>query len=88
MQQFDPDLARQMRRASTSVALNAIEGWHSHAGHRVERFHKAMGSGRETIGCLDIAVAVGYLTEREVEADLDRLDHIVAVLWRLSKRRK
>jgi four helix bundle protein len=88
VQQHDPDLARQMRRASSSVALNGLEGWHSRAGHRIERFHNSMGSARETLGCLDLSAAVGYLTEAEVAADLDRLDHIVAVMWKLSKRRK
>ena len=88
VQQHDPDLARQMRRAGTSVVLNMVEGWHSLAGHRVARFHTAMGSARETMACLDVAVALGYLTEAEVLEDRDRIDHIVAVAWRLSRRRK
>ena len=88
VQRHDPDLARQMRRACTSVPLNAVEGWHAQGGHRGARFHTVMGSARETTACLDISVALGYLTQAEVAADLDRLDHIVAVFWRLSKTRK
>jgi four helix bundle protein len=88
VQQHDADLARQMRRACTSVPLNMVEGWHGLGGNRVARFHTAMGSARETLACLDVAVAVGYLSNREVGDDLDRIDHIVAVLWRLSRARK
>ena len=86
--QHDADLARQMKRAATSVPLNGVEGWHSLGGNRVVRFHSAMGSARETFACLDVAVACGYLSEGEVSADHDRLDHIVAVMWRLSRVRK
>ena len=88
VQRYDADLARQMKRASCSVVLNAVEGWHSYSGNRVVRFHSAMASARETVACLDISVACGYLREAEVSVELDRLDHIVAVMWRLSKTRK
>ena len=88
VQQHDPDLARQMRRACTSVPLNMVEGWHAVAGNRVARFQTAMCEARETHACLDVSVANGYLSQDEVVADLDRIDHIVAVAWRLARRRK
>ena len=88
VQQFDPDLARQMRKAATSVPLNMAEGWHAVAGNRIVRFQTAMTESRETIACLDTSVAVGYLSDAEVAVDLDRLDHIVAVMWKLARRRK
>jgi four helix bundle protein len=88
VQQHDPDLARQMRRACMSVALNMLEGWHARAGNRVARFGIAMSEARETVGCLDVSAAVGYLTDAEIAEDLDRLDHIVAVLWKLSRTRR
>jgi four helix bundle protein len=88
VQQHDPDLARQMRRACQSVALNMLEGWHGRAGNRIARFHDAMGSARETVGCLHIAAAVGYLRDDEVSVDLDSLDHFVAVLWKLSRTKR
>ena len=86
VQQFDPDLARQMRRASSSVVLNMAEGWHSRAGNRVARFDNAMASARETVSAIELSVCVGFLMQVEVDADLDRLDHVVAVLWKLAKR--
>jgi four helix bundle protein len=88
VQQYDPDLARQMRRACTSVPLNMAEGWHAVAGNRVARFNTAISEARETVSCLDVSVAVGYLADAEVGMDLDRLDHIVATLWKLSRARK
>ena len=75
----DKDLARQLRRASTSIALNCSEGSGSHGGTRKERYRNALGSARETGACLDAALALGYL--EGVDASLlDRLDHVRAVL--------
>jgi four helix bundle protein len=88
VQQHDPDLGRQMRKACTSVPLNAVEGWHSYGGNRIARFHTAMGSARETLACIDASVACGYLHESEVTVQRDQLDHIVAVMWKLSRPRK
>ncbi len=75
----DGDLARQLRRAAASVALNVSEGSGSHAGTRRERYRNALGSARETGACLDAAMALGYLDGVD-EALLDRLDHVRAAL--------
>jgi four helix bundle protein len=75
----DRDLARQLRRASASVALNMQEGGGSHGGTRLERYRNALGSARETGACLDVAQALGYVSGID-EGLLDRLDHIRAVL--------
>jgi four helix bundle protein len=77
----DKDLARQLRRAATSIALNCSEGSGSNGGTRRERYRNALGSARETGACLDAALALGYL--EAVDASLlDRLDHVRAVLVR------
>jgi four helix bundle protein len=88
VQQHDPDLARQMKRSSSSVPLNAVEGWHAYGGNRIVRFTSAMTEARETIATLDVSVACGYLEAAEVERELDRLDHIAATMWKLCRRRK
>src|SRR5579863_6984368 len=75
----DRDLARQLRRASTSVALNTGEGSGSSGGTRRERYRNALGSARETGACLDVAIACGYVGEIDA-ALLDRLDLVRAVL--------
>jgi four helix bundle protein len=75
----DRDLARQLRRAASSIALNVSEGSGSHGGTRRERYRNALGSARETGACLDVALAFGYV--EEVNADLlDALDHVRATL--------
>ena len=88
VQRQEPDLARQMRRCSASVPLNLAEAWHARAGNRTARFDSAIQEAREAIASLDVSVACGYLTQMEASRDLDRLDHIVAACWRLSRARR
>src|ERR1019366_1207930 len=79
IERHDRDLARQLRRASASVALNVAEGSGSRGGTRRERYHNALGSARETGACLDVAEALGYVAR--VDASVrDRLDHVRATL--------
>jgi four helix bundle protein len=79
----DPDLARQMRRATTSVALNTAEGMGSRGKNREVRYHSALGSMRETLSCIEVSLALGYV-EGVDEALLDRIDRVLATLHRLS----
>ena len=88
VQEHDADLARQMRRAVVSVPLNMQEGLYSRGGNRAARFHDAMGSAKETMACLDVSVAAEYLPIESVPADLERIDHIVATLWKMSGQRR
>lgn len=81
----DRDLGRQMRRASSSIALGVAEGMYSRGGNRAARFHSALGSARETLACLEVAVALGYL-DRADAAATDRLDRIIGTLVRLVHR--
>ena len=75
----DRDLARQLRRAASSVALNVSEGSGSNGGTRRERYRNALGSARETGACIDVALAFGYV--ESVDAGLlDALDHVRATL--------
>ena len=80
----DRDLARQLRRAASSVALNLGEGSGSYGGTRRERYRNALGSARETGSCLDVAVACGYVGS--VDAGLlDRLDKVRATLAKVAR---
>ena len=80
--QQDADLARQMRRALTSIPLNIAEGERRWNGHGRQRFETAMGSANEVAACLRVADALGYV---EVDAALlDGLDKIARTLRRLS----
>ena len=80
----DRDLARQLRRASTSVLLNCGEGSGTSGGSRMERYRTALGSARETTACIDAARALGYV--QEVDAVLlDKLDRVRGTLVKLTR---
>jgi four helix bundle protein len=83
----DGDLARQMRRAVVSVALNTAEGMGNTAGHKRQRYQTALGSAREVLACIHVAQALRYIEQVEA-ALLDRLDHVIATLVRLAQRRR
>ena len=84
IERSDRDLARQLRRAPSSVALNISEGSGSSAGTRKERYRNALGSARETGACLDVALACRYL-EAIDPALLDRLDRVRATLVKVAR---
>ncbi|TNF23531.1 MAG: four helix bundle protein [Deltaproteobacteria bacterium] len=80
----DPDLARQLRRASVSVPLNIAEGSGSRGRNRTARYSDALGSARETRACLDVAAATGYIEALAPEVGA-RLDHVIGVLVNLTR---
>jgi four helix bundle protein len=82
IESHDRDLARQLRRCASSIALNVSEGSGSRAGTRRERYRNALGSARETGACLDVAVALGYVDEIDAEM-LAQLDQVRATLFRI-----
>ena len=79
----DPDLARQMRRAASSVALNVSEGMYSRGKNRGARYHNAMGSMQETRSCIDVGVVLGYIDGVDGSL-LDQIDRIQATLFKLT----
>ena len=82
IEKHDRDLARQLRRASTSVLLKVGEGSGTKGGSRMERYRTALGSARETTACIDAAVALGYVQCVDPVL-LDKLDRVRATLVRL-----
>lgn len=86
IERVDRDLGRQLRRSCTSVPLNLAEGLHSRGRNQNARFHDAMASARETMAGLQVSVAAGYIAATATHDVLDRLDHIVATLWKLIHR--
>jgi len=79
IQRNDPDLARQLRRAASSVALNLAEGSGSAGGVRRARYLTALGSARETLSCLQVGEALGYV-EAIPESVLARLHRVIGTL--------
>ena len=66
----DADLARQARRAATSIALQLAEGSGSAGGNPRRYYRYAHASARETRQCIGVALAWGYMDQ----ATADRLD--------------
>ena len=83
IERSDPDLAKQLRRSSSSVPLNLAEGGYSHKGNRKARYFTALGSANEVRSTLQVASAVGLLQANP--ALDDRLDKIIATLWKLTR---
>ena len=86
IEKHDPDLARQMRKALASVGLNTAEGMGNTGGHKRQRYQTALGSARESLGCIHVAQAMRYIGEVDATT-LDVIDHVIATLVKLSRRR-
>ena len=79
----DPDLARQLRRASSSVALNCSEGMYARGRSRTNCYNIALREMREAYAALEVAVRLRYLPPLAEELE-DRIQRIVGTLYRLS----
>ena len=77
----DPDLGRQLRRASSSVVLNMAEGSGSFGRVRTVRYRTALGSARETVACLRVAEACAYVDALHPQL-FDTLDCVIGTLVR------
>lgn len=64
------------------MALNISEGMGSRGRLRQVRYHTALGSARETLACLEVAEAFGYVAEVDA-AIRTRMDRIIGTLVKL-----
>src|SRR5512140_340496 len=70
----DPDLAKQLRRSASSMALNTAEGSGSQGGNIRARFRDALASTQETRANLDVAEVWVYIAvDPQLRDDLDRI---------------
>lgn len=88
IRRHDADLARQMRRAVNSIALNVSEGERRVGGDATHHFNIAAGSAKEAQRCLLNAEAWGYLTTEAIAEALRHLDRELGLLWGLSRGRR
>jgi len=88
VQRGDGDLARQLRKAAGSIALNVSEGERRRGKDRLHHFRVAAGSAKETVAALRVACAWGYLDDDEVAPALALLDRELGLLWGLTERRQ
>lgn len=82
----DRDLASQLRRAVSSVALNLAEGFGNGMGNSRLRFESARGSLYEAQAGLRLAVAWGYLERERCGAPLQRMDALAGRIYGLMRR--
>ncbi len=85
LERRDPDLARQVRRAAASVALNIGEGRRRNGKDRIHLWRVAAGSADEVATAMRVAEAFGYLRGGDVAAPLKLCDRVLAMLWRLTR---
>ena len=81
----DPDLARQLRRAAHSIALNITEGRQRVGKDRAHLYRVALGSAAETQAIVQIALGWGWLQPPAVADALATIDRVRAMLWRLTR---
>jgi four helix bundle protein len=82
--QFDGDLARQIRRAANSVALNVAEGRRRAGRDRLHLWRVAAGSADEVVAALKAAVGWDHLDDDAIAEPLALLDRILAMLHKLT----
>lgn len=82
----DRSLAEQLMRAASSVALNLAEGELSDPGNQRARFFTAAGSASESRAALRVAVGWRHIRPEDAASARARLDHIIAILWKLTHR--
>ena len=58
---YDRDLAKQLRRSSSSVVLSLGEGMHSRGGHRTNAYGVALREMGESCSALQAAQIHGYV---------------------------
>jgi four helix bundle protein len=86
IKRHDRDLADQIQRAASSVALNLSEGQRRTAGNQRNHYETAHGSANEVKGALDLAEAWGWLGDTEVPRKT--LDRLLGLLWGLTHPHK
>jgi four helix bundle protein len=74
-----------LRRAASSIGLNAAEAAFSDPGNRRARLFTAAGSAGETQHALRQAIAWRHVTEDQAAPALALVRRIVAILWRMTR---
>jgi hypothetical protein len=65
-----------------ALALILAVGMYSRGQNRNARYHSALGSARETLACLEVAEAFGYLGAAEAGLR-EQLDRVMGTLVKL-----
>ena len=79
----DPDLARQLKRASRSVVLNRAGGMYAKGGSRTAAYSVSLKEMRESYAGLEIGVRLRYIAPLEPQME-NRCQKILGTLVRLA----
>ena len=82
----DRDLASQVRRAISSIALNSAEGRGVVAGNSRLRFETALGSLYEAQAGMRLAVAWGYISQDAADEVLTSMDRLGGRVYGLVRK--
>ena len=85
LEQRDRDLASQIRRAASSIALNLGESRGRQGKDRVHYFRIARGSAEEVHAALRVAMAWGDLDQAAAGAAFAALRSVIAITRALSR---
>ena len=86
VQRKDRDLASQLRRAISSIALNTAEGLGNNAGNARLRFETARGSLNEAQAGIRVAVAWGYVSQAAADEVLESMHQLGGRVYGLMRR--
>jgi len=86
IERHDRDLADQIKRAASSVALNLAEGQRLTKGNKPKHYAIAHGSANEVRAAIHTAIAWGWIDDGA--EPLAALDRLLALLWRLNHPRR
>jgi four helix bundle protein len=80
----DADVAKQIVRSASSIAANLAEAGGRQGKDRLHHFRIAAGSAHETVAHLRVAMAWGWIQQRDIDVVLGLLQREQAILWRLT----
>ncbi len=86
IQRKDRDLASQVRRAISSIALNAAEAQGNAGGNSRVRFESALGSLYEAKAGIQLAIAWGYISQAAAEAVVESMNCLGGRVFGLVRR--
>jgi len=86
IQRKDKDLASQVRRAVSSIALNAAEAHGNGGGNTRVRFESALGSLYEAKAGIQLAIAWGYISAVAAAEAMESLNCLGGRLFGLCRR--
>jgi four helix bundle protein len=86
IQRKDRDLASQVRRAVSSIALNAAEAQGNAGGNSRLRFESALGSLYKAQAGIRLAVAWGYFSQAVAAEVLESMNRLGGRIYGLVRR--